>query len=149
MSGPRVLVANPSPLLRAIQHRALHDDHIEVIGEASSCVGAVEHSRVARPHVVLASSSFADAPLAHGLRELLATGARVLVVCDAPSPTLVSTLLIAGVSGYLFTEDVGPAQLAAGVRAVAMGDAALHPSGRGALVHHGVPAGRLARREGG
>jgi DNA-binding NarL/FixJ family response regulator len=83
---------------------------------------------------VLTSSSFDDAPLAHGLRELLASGARVLVVCEAPSPATLTTLLIAGVSGYLFIEDVGPAELVTGVRAVAVGDAALHPSAAAAVL---------------
>lgn len=131
---PRVLIANPSPLLRTILRRAISRDHIELVGEASSCAEAVEHARVARPQVVVASSTFDDAPLAHGLRDILASGARVLVVCASPSPATLTTLLVAGVSGYLFIEDVGPDELVAGVRAVVAGDAALHPSAAAAVL---------------
>ncbi|MEO8692738.1 MAG: response regulator transcription factor [Acidimicrobiales bacterium] len=130
----RVLVANSSPLLGAVLTRALHGDDIDVVGVASSCTDAVDQSQSARPNVVVTSSTFADAPLAHGLRDLLASGTRVLVVCKAPSPAMLMNLLFAGVSGYLFIEDVSVDELVTGVLTVAAGDAALHPSAAAAVL---------------
>ena len=124
----RVLIANPSPLLRSMQRRACEADAIEVVGEACTSAEALARSRQVRPHVVLSSSDFDDGPLSEILRGLLATGARTLVVGDAPSPDLLNTLLIAGVSGYLYMDEIGTTELVAGVRTVAAGDAALHPA---------------------
>jgi DNA-binding NarL/FixJ family response regulator len=127
-SGLRVLVANPSPLLRSVQRRACETHAIEVVGQASSCVEALAQTRQARPHVVLSGTSFDDGELTEILRGVLATSARVLVVGDAPTASLLNTLLIAGISGYLYVDQVGVGELAAGVRTVAKGDAALHPA---------------------
>ena len=122
-----MLLANPSPLLRSVQRRACEGEAIEVVGEAGTCADALAMARQTRPHVVLSSSNFDDGCLSEILRGLLATGARTLVVGDAPSAALLNTLLMAGVSGYLYIDEVGTTELIAGVRAVAVGDAALHP----------------------
>jgi DNA-binding NarL/FixJ family response regulator len=124
----RVLVANPSPLLRSVQRRACESHSMEVVGQACSCAEAMAQTRQSRPHVVLSSASFDDGPLSGILRGVLATNARVLVVGEAPSASLLNTLLIAGISGYLYIDQIGVGELAAGVRTVAKGDAALHPA---------------------
>jgi len=125
---PRVLVANSSSLLRSVQRRACESHAIEVVGQACSCEEAMARTRQSRPHVVLSSTNFEDGPLSGILRGVLATSARVLVVGEAPSASLLNELLIAGVSGYLYIDQVGVDELAAGVRTVAKGDAALHPA---------------------
>jgi DNA-binding NarL/FixJ family response regulator len=124
----RALVANPSPLLRSIQQRVCEGNGITVVGEACSATEMLEQTRRTRPHVVLSSGDFVDGSGSQSLRGVLATGARVLVVGDPPSPALLNTLLIAGVSGYLHIDEIGPGELVAGVRTVAVGDAALHPA---------------------
>ncbi|HUP72462.1 MAG TPA: response regulator transcription factor [Acidimicrobiales bacterium] len=124
----RVLIANPSPLLRSVLRRACEGDAIHVLGEASTSAEALAQSRQNRPHVVLSSTEFTDGSLTNILQGLLTTGARTLVVGDAPSASLLNTLLIAGVSGYLYIDQVGASELVAGVRTVAVGDAALHPA---------------------
>ena len=107
----RVLIANPSPLLRSVQRRACESHDIDVVGQACSCAEALSQTRQARPHVVLSSTNFDDGPLAEILRGVLATSARVLVVGEAPSASLLNTLLIAGVSGYLYIDQVGVGEL--------------------------------------
>lgn len=124
----RVVVANPSPLIREVQKRVCLDGRVEVVGEAKSCAEAFEQTRRAHPQVVLSTANFDDGPLTQVLRGLLATRARVLVIDDAPKPALLHALLFAGISGYLHIGDIGPAELVAGIRAVAAGDAALHPA---------------------
>lgn len=124
----RVLVANPSPLLRSVQRRACESHAIDVVGQACSSAEALSQTRQSRPHVVLSSTNFDDGPLVEILRGVLATNARVLVVGEAPAASLLNTLLIAGVSGYLYIDQVGVGDLVAGVRTVAVGDAALHPA---------------------
>jgi DNA-binding NarL/FixJ family response regulator len=128
MERLRVLVANPSPLLRAIEARACSADGIDVVGQASSCDGLLEQARRTQAHVVLSTTGYDDGPLSQVLRNLLASRARVLVVDDEPKPALLNALLFAGISGYLHIGDIGPTELVAGVRAVAAGDAALHPA---------------------
>ena len=123
----QVLVANPSPLLGSIQRRACEGHAIQVVGHARSRAEALAQTRQARPHVVLSDTTFDDGPLSEILRGVLATSARVLVVGNAPSASLLNTLLIAGVSGYLYIDQIGARELVAGVRTVAKGDAALHP----------------------
>lgn len=127
----KVLVADPVPLTR------------EIVAEASTrgavgdvvCVGAVGSlgelrsvSERSRPQVVLSACWFADGELLDAMPALLSTGARVLLLATSTPTDSVSALLLAGASGCLSIDECGQADVLAGVRTVAAGHAALHPS---------------------
>jgi DNA-binding NarL/FixJ family response regulator len=133
----KVLVADPSPLLREV----LSASFVESTCDDVECVSAVEsltELRAAcqrlRPHIVLSACSFADGDLLDALSELLATGARVLIVYTSTSTEAVSALLFAGASGCLSVDDCAPPDVVAAIRTVAAGHAALHPAAAAAVL---------------
>lgn len=125
----RVMIANPSTLLRSILVGVFNDVADVVVAAAVASLGELRGScHRDKPHVVLAGTSFPDGPMADAIADVLVIGARVLVVCDAQSAVSAYGLLFAGASGCLFVEDAGPVEVVEATRAVAAGNAALHPA---------------------
>jgi len=133
----KVIVADPSPLLRSILVRAFDNTtDIEVAISVGSLSGLLACYQPHAPKVVLASPSFADGDLVEVIADVLLVGARVLMVCDAEAAETASALLLAGASGCLFVQDAGPAEVVAATRDVAAGNAALHPAAAAAVLRH-------------
>ncbi len=131
----KVIVADPSPLLRSILVRAFDNTtDIEAAASVGSLSGLLAYYRPCAPKVVLASPSFADGDLIEVIADVLLAGARVLVICDAVAAETASVLLFAGASGCLFVQDAGPAEVVAATRDVAAGNAALHPAAAAAVL---------------
>jgi DNA-binding NarL/FixJ family response regulator len=128
----RVLVADDQALVRAgfgVLIESAGD--LDVVGMAANGAEAVELTRQARPEVVLMDIRM---PVMDGLeataRILQAPDAgavRVLMLTTFDLDEYVFGALKAGASGFLL-KDTPPADLLAGIRVVAAGDALLSPS---------------------
>lgn len=125
----RVVIADPSPLLRSVIAGAFTEaTDIDVAATVGS-VGELRASYLRyRPQVVLVGTSFSDGAMLDAIADILHGGIRVLVICDERSADVASSLLFAGASGCLFVQDAGPADVVEATRAVAAGNAALHPA---------------------
>ena len=151
MSTVRVLIADDQALVRAGFRMILDaEDDIDVVGEASDGMEAVDAARRLKPDVVLMDIRMPELDGIEATRRVLgANGAgepatRVLMLTTFDLNEYVYDALRAGASGFLL-KDVPPEQLAEGIRVVAGGDALLAPSITRRLIqefaHAGPPAG--------
>jgi DNA-binding NarL/FixJ family response regulator len=127
----RVLIADDQALVRA-GFQVLVDSaaDLEVVGAAANGAEAVELSRTSTPDVVLMDIRM---PVMDGLEATAriladpgAAAARVLILTTFDLDEYVFGALRAGASGFL-VKDTPPAELLAGIRIVAQGDALLSP----------------------
>ena len=128
----RVLVVDDQPVVRAGFETILDaQDDIEVVGEASDGMEAVEHARRLRPDVVLMDVRMPNLDGIEATRRLagpdVADPVRVLILTTFDVDDYVYEALRAGASGFLL-KDVSRHDLVAAVRVVAAGDALLAPS---------------------
>lgn len=126
----RVLVADDQALVRAGFRMILEaQDDVEVVGEAADGREAVAMARSERPDVVLMDVRMPHMDGIEATRVIAAElpDVRVLVLTTFDLDQYVYDALLAGASGFLL-KDVGRADLVAGVRVVASGDALLAPS---------------------
>ncbi len=134
----RVVLADDQALLRET-FRILIDSNadMEVVGEAADGREAVKLARAHRPDVVLMDIRMP------GMDGLAATSAicadpgladtRILILTTFELDDYVARAIRAGASGFL-GKDVGAADLLAGIRTVAAGDAMLSPQATGMLI---------------
>jgi DNA-binding NarL/FixJ family response regulator len=126
MSGPRVLIADDQPLMRAGFRTVLEAaGDIEVVGEAEDGLAAVAAARRHDPDVVLKDIRM---PLLDGIeatRQLL--NHRVLILTTFGLDDYIVEALRAGASGFVL-KDAPVAELIAAVRVIAAGDAQLSPA---------------------
>jgi DNA-binding NarL/FixJ family response regulator len=128
----RVLVADDQALVRAGFGVLIESaDDLEVVGMAANGAEAVRLTAEAKPDVVLMDIRM---PVMDGLQataEILrspdAGSVRVLMLTTFDLDEYVFGALKAGASGFLL-KDTPPADLLAGIRVVAAGDALLSPS---------------------
>jgi DNA-binding NarL/FixJ family response regulator len=128
----RVLIADDQALVRAGFRMILDaEDDLEVVGEASDGLEAVEGTRRSSPDVVLMDIRMPELDGIEATRRVLAAAGdrsvRVLMLTTFDLNEYVYDALRAGASGFLL-KDVPPEQLADGIRVVARGDALLAPS---------------------
>jgi DNA-binding NarL/FixJ family response regulator len=136
----RVLLADDEALVRAGLRMILEaEEDIQVIGEASSGFEAVAATKRLDPDVVLMDVQM---PAQNGLdatREIVALGrpesSRVIILTTFDLDEYVYEALRAGASGFLLKR-APAADLIAGVRIVAAGDALLAPSVTRRLIDH-------------
>jgi len=153
-----VLIADDQALVRA-GFEVLIDtaDDLTVVGTAANGAEAVELAVQRRPDVILMDIRM---PVLDGLQataEVLARveGTRVLMLTTFDLDEYVFGALRAGASGFLL-KDTPPADLLAGIRLVAAGDALLSPSITRQLIEEFIrrrppsnhPAATLDRTEG-
>ena len=127
----KVLIADDQALVR-VGFRMLLDaeSDIDVVGEATNGLEAVDKARRLRPDVVLMDVRMPELDGLEATRRVLADAdatARVLVLTTFDLDEYVYDALRAGASGFLL-KDVPPADLLSGIRAVAGGDAVVAPS---------------------
>jgi DNA-binding NarL/FixJ family response regulator len=136
----RVLLADDEHLVRSGFRLILEaEDDIEVVGEASNGLEAVDRTKLLDPDVVLMDVQM---PVKNGLvatREIVALGrtdsSRVIILTTFDLDEYVYEALRAGASGFLLKR--APAEdLITGIRIVAAGDALLAPSVTRRLLDH-------------
>jgi DNA-binding NarL/FixJ family response regulator len=145
MTAIRVLIADDQALVRAGFRMILDaEDDLDVIGEASDGMEAVDASRRLKPDVVLMDIRMPGLDGIEATRRVLAGaedgGVRVLMLTTFDLNEYVYDALRAGASGFLL-KDVPPEQLADGIRVVARGDALLAPSITRRLIQEFAQAG--------
>ncbi|MBG0563688.1 response regulator [Actinoplanes aureus] len=146
----RVLLADDQALVRA-GFRALLDAEpdIEVIGEASDGLQAVDLVRAARPDVVLMDIRMPGVDGLEATRRIAADAGladtRVVILTTFELDEYVFEALRTGASGFL-VKDTEPVELLRAVRVVAAGEALLSPSvTRRVIGEFASPAGRGGR----
>jgi DNA-binding NarL/FixJ family response regulator len=136
----RVLLADDEHLVRSGLRLILEAEHdIEVVGEATNGIEAVEATRKLDPDVVLLDVQM---PVKNGLvatREIAALGrtdsSRVIILTTFDLDDYVYEALRAGASGFLLKRAVAE-DLVASIRVVAAGEALLAPSVTRRLIDH-------------
>ena len=131
MSAPlRVVVADDQVLVRTGFRMILTADGIDVVGEATNGLEAVEAVRRTVPDVVLMDIRMPELDGLEATRRIL-TGVepepRVIILTTFDLDHYVYAALSAGASGFLL-KDVTPEHLVASVRMVRAGDALLAPA---------------------
>ena len=144
----RVLVADDQPLMRAAFEMTLRtEEDIELVGEASDGLDAVEQARRLRPDVILMDVRMPGLDGVEATRILAAEDrtTKILILTTFDIDEYVIEAIRAGASGFLL-KDVRPSDLIEAIRIVARGDAL--PPGVDRTVAAGAPAaqGWPARR---
>jgi DNA-binding NarL/FixJ family response regulator len=146
----RVLVADDHPIVRsgivALLQTAVD---VEVVGEASTGLDAVELARSVAPDVVLMDLRMPGIDGDEATARILAEqpGVRVLILTTYESDDSILTAIGAGASGYLL-KAAPQDEILAGVRAVARGEVALAPRIAALLVQRvKSPSPTLSPRE--
>ena len=134
----RVLVADDHPIVRSgIVGLLASDPLIEVIGEAGDGAEAVTLAARLSPDVILMDLRMPVLDGVAATAQVLAAGGahlpRVLVLTTYESDEQILAAIEAGASGYLIKASP-PAEILAGVHAVAAGTSPLSPSVASALV---------------
>ncbi|MDN5996261.1 MAG: response regulator transcription factor [Acidipropionibacterium jensenii] len=113
---------------------------MEVVGEAADGVQAVAMATELEPDVVLMDIRMPRMDGLEATRQIIAgsSEARVLVLTTFDLDEYVHSALRAGASGFLL-KDAGPAELLAGIRSVASGDAVVAPSATRRLLERFLP----------
>jgi DNA-binding NarL/FixJ family response regulator len=122
------LVAHCETLVAYSLQATLDADGLPVQATCRTGTGVVAACRHDRPDVVVAATELDDGPLHGHIAAILRTTARLLIVCDEPTDAGVRLALLAGASGCLPLRHADADQIGDAVRAVAAGQAALHPS---------------------
>jgi DNA-binding NarL/FixJ family response regulator len=127
-----VVLADDQALLRAGLRALLEaEDDIEVLGEAANGREAIAVTRAERPDVVLMDIRMPEVDGLEATHTIAADGeldaSRIIVLTTFDLDEYVFEALRSGASGFL-VKDTPPAELLAGVRAVADGEALLSPS---------------------
>ena len=126
----RVLVADDQPLMRAAFEMTLRtEEDIELVGEASDGLEAVEQARRLRPDVILMDVRMPGLDGVEATRILAAEDrtTKILILTTFDIDEYVIEAIRAGASGFLL-KDVRPSELIEAIRIVARGDALLAPS---------------------
>lgn len=125
----RVLLADDHPIVRAGLRVLLESRGIDVAGEASDGLAAVEQATRTRPAVVVMDLSMPGLDGFAATQRILRAvpEARVLVLTTYASEADALRAMDAGATGYLL-KDAPPDDIVAGVRSVAAGVPALAPA---------------------
>ena len=126
----RVLVADDQPLMRAAFEMTLRtEEDIELVGEASDGLDAVEQARRLRPDVILMDVRMPGLDGVEATRILAAEDrtTKIFILTTFDIDEYVIEAIRAGASGFLL-KDVRPSDLIEAIRIVARGDALLAPS---------------------
>jgi DNA-binding NarL/FixJ family response regulator len=130
VSGPRVLIVDDDDLMRAGLRAVLSsDDTIEVVAEAATGRAAIEHTRRARPDVVLMDVRMPAMDGITATREIVTATpeTRILILTTFEDDDYIFGALSAGASGFLLKRS-RPEQLIEAIHTIAGGEALLSPS---------------------
>ena len=140
-----VLIADDQAMMRAGFRMILEaQPDIEVVGEASDGLEAVEAAARLRPDVVLMDIRMPRLDGVEATRRL--AGHKVLILTTFGLDEYIVDTLRAGASGFLL-KDAPPEELVKAVRVVAAGDALLSPTVTRRLLDRVVPGLERPERE--
>ncbi len=125
----RVLLVDDQPLVLFGFRMVLETQpEVELVGEAGTGVQAVAMTSALHPDVVVMDVRMPVMDGIEATRRIVETGerARILVLTTFDLDEYVYSALRAGASGFLL-KDAPPAELIAGIRAVAIGDSVVAP----------------------
>lgn len=149
MSRIKILVADDHALLREgiIAILKLHDD-VEVVGEASDGMDAIQKALKLKPDIVLMDIAM---PGLGGLEATVeikktAPNIKILVLSQYDDREYVSRLIKAGVSGYILKHAVGT-DLLSSIRAVARGEFYLYSAIASSVIGDYLSKGTAAIEE--
>jgi len=129
MTGIRALIVDDQSMLRMGLRLVLAaEGDIEVVGEAGDGAAALAMAKALAPDVVLMDVRMPGVDGIEATRRMVDTapGSRVIVLTTFDLDEYAFAALRAGASGFLL-KDARPDELAAAIRAVAAGDAAVAP----------------------
>jgi DNA-binding NarL/FixJ family response regulator len=132
MSAPKVILANDDVLARDILRHACAVGRVTVVAEADTIDGLCTAAKRFPTAVVVASNTLDETPVEEAVSSLGA-GQRAIVISGDTSPARLLTLLSHPFRGYLF-HDASPAEVVAGIKAVARGAAVLNPTAAAILL---------------
>jgi DNA-binding NarL/FixJ family response regulator len=145
----RIVLADDQELVRTGFRLILDsEDDLRVVGEAATGIEAVERARELNPDVVLMDIRMPELDGIEATRRISRFPfqlPRILILTTFDLDEYVFDAIRAGASGFLL-KDAAAAQLAAGVRVVAAGDALLAPSITRRLIEE-FAASRVAQSE--
>jgi DNA-binding NarL/FixJ family response regulator len=148
----RVLLADDQELMR-MGFRMVMDTQpdLEIVGEASNGIEAVEAVRELAPDVVLMDVRMPEMDGVQATRSIVESGCetRIVILTTFDLDEYVYAALRAGASGFLL-KDAPPTDLLSAIRAVASGDAVVAPSVTRRLLSsyaHRLPAPEQGDRE--
>jgi len=133
----RVLLIDDSPIIRLGLRSALEDyPDIAIVAEAATAAAGVAAVVQHKPDVVLLDLHLPDKSGFHACRELLKLRpqTKVLILTSNSNERNVQEAMTSGAHGYLLKDNDG-ASLAAGLRAVAIGNSVLDPSMAGQVLN--------------
>lgn len=125
----RVLIADDHTLVRQGLRTFLElHDEIEVVGEATNGLEAVEQARHLQPDVILMDLVMPKLDGSEALRQIRALNltTQVLVLTSFTEDDKVFPAIAAGAAGYLL-KDVNPDDLVRAIQAAHRGEVQLHP----------------------
>ncbi len=130
MNKIKVMIADDHALVREgiMAFLRMHDE-IEIAGEASNGIEAIQKARELRPDIILMDISMPELGGIEATVEIKKTmpEIKILILTQYDDKAYVSRLLKAGVSGYILKHAVGT-DLIAAIKAVAQGESYLHSS---------------------
>lgn len=124
----KVVVIDDHVLFRSGLRELLHQEEIEVVGEASSAEAGLEVIERHTPDVVVMDLSLPRMSGHEAIRQIaqVAPKAQVLVLTISAEEADVTDAVLAGACGYLL-KDASVEDIVAGVRAAAIGDSMVSP----------------------
>ena len=130
MSKTRIMIADDHAMMREglMAFLKFYDD-IEIVGEASNGLEAIEKAEKLKPDVIIMDISMPELGGIEATVEIKKRqpGIKVLILSQYDDKEYVSRLLKAGVSGYILKQAVGT-DLITAIRAVAKGESYLYSS---------------------
>jgi len=126
----KVLLAEDHVVVRESIHQALENEaNINVIGEASNGLEAVEMTKRLNPDVILMDISMPELNGIEATREIkvFKPGVKILILTAYDYEQYIFSLLEAGAAGYLL-KDVSSNELITAINTVYKGDVVLHPA---------------------
>jgi DNA-binding NarL/FixJ family response regulator len=124
----KVVVIDDHVLFRSGLRELLHQEEIQVVGEASTAEAGLEVIERHSPNVVVMDLSLPRMSGHEAIRQIaaIAPDTQVLVLTISAEETDVTDAVLAGACGYLL-KDASVEDIVAGVRAAAIGDSMVSP----------------------